>query len=194
VKAVVTSILVAIAVLIGAPCARPALAADTTLVTPTARDGHKDFDFLFGQWRTHYRLLRKRLSNNHDWYACEGTSVVRPFWNGSANLEDGNLRCPGAGDISAMTLRLYNAGTHQWSLWWGTRKRGLVPPPQVGHFDARGVGDFFARDMHAGKPIVIRFRWTLLPGNHPHFEQAFSPDNGRTWETNWTTVYTSVAQ
>lgn len=165
------------------------LAPLSAQVTPAARDGHKDFDFLFGTWHTHYRLLEKRLSNNHQWYSCDGTSVIRPFWGGSGDLEDGDLRCPGS-HVVGMTLRLYDASTRQWSLWWGTEKRGLVPPPQVGHFDSSGVGDFFARDKHDGKPIVIRFRWRLLRADHPYFEQAFSPDNGRTWETNWTTVYT----
>ena len=190
-KVVAAAILFA-ALSIGSLCAVPTYAATVTLVTPTTRDGRKDFDFLFGTWRTHYRLLRKRLSNNHDWYSCEGTSVIRPFWGGSGNLEDGDLRCPNR-YIGGMTLRMYNADTHQWSLWWGTRKLGLVPPPQVGHFDAADEGEFFANDTYAGKPIVVRFKWTLLPGDHPHFEQAFSTDNGKTWETNWTTVYDRVA-
>lgn len=184
------AILICAALLVGSLTATTASGASAT--TATTRDGHKDFDFLFGTWRTHYRLLRKRLSNNHDWYSCEGTSIIRPFWGGSANLEDGDLQCPNR-NIGGMTLRLYNAGTHQWSLWWGTRKLGLQPPAQVGHFDGNNEGQFLARDTYEGKPIIVRFRWTLLPGDHPHFEQAFSPDNGKTWETNWTTVYTRAA-
>ncbi|MGA9272109.1 MAG: hypothetical protein WBV67_01370, partial [Candidatus Cybelea sp.] len=46
----------------------------------TARDGHDDFNFEFGTWRTHYRLLKERLAGSHDWYDCYGTSVIRPFW------------------------------------------------------------------------------------------------------------------
>ena len=156
---------------------------------PAMRDGHEDFDFLLGTWRTHYRILKVRLKNSHQWYDCYGTSVVRPFWDGYGNLEDGDLRCSGS-HIVGMTLRLYDAGTREWSLWWGTKTRGLVPPPQVGRFDAGGVGRFYARDRHAGRPIIVRFTWRRLPGNRPYFEQAFSPDDGKTWETNWTTVYT----
>ncbi|HVR46945.1 MAG TPA: hypothetical protein VMT95_09995 [Candidatus Binatia bacterium] len=160
-----------------------------SVAPPTSRDGRKDFDFLYGTWHTHYRLLKKRLSNNHQWYECTGTSVVRPFWNGYGNLEDGDLRCAGS-HIVGMTLRMYSAQTNQWSLWWGTKTRGLVPPPQVGHFDEHGVGQFYARDKHEGKPIIVRFKWTLQAGDHPYFEQAYSPDDGKTWETNWTCVYT----
>jgi hypothetical protein len=159
-------------------------------VMPTTRDGRHDFDFMFGTWRTHYRILAHRLAGSHEWYACEGTSVIRPFWGTSGNLEDGDLQCPKR-YIGGLTLRVYNAGTHQWSLWWGTRKLGVVPPPQVGHFDAGGVGDFYAPDVQEGKRVIVRFQWTH-PNGIPHFEQAFSTDNGRTWETNWTTDYERV--
>jgi len=170
------------------------IAATSTLAqsqaTPTALDGHRDFDFLFGTWRTHYRILRHRLVNDHEWYSCEGTSIVRPFWGGSGNLEDGDLHCPNR-YVGGITLRLYNATTHQWSLWWGTRKLGLVPPPQVGHFE-NGVGDFYAPDIQEGKHVIVRFEWSRVNGN-PHFAQAFSADHGKTWETNWTTNYERVS-
>jgi hypothetical protein len=157
----------------------------------TARDGSHDFDFLFGSWRTHYERLRHILANNHDWYGCDGTSVIRPFWNGSADVEDGDLRCPQQ-YIRGMTLRMYSDETHQWSLYWGTKKRGLTMPPQLGHFDKNGVGEFFSNDTYDSKPVIVRYRWTLRSADHPRFEQAFSADNGKTWETNWTTDYTRM--
>lgn len=159
-------------------------------VAATTRDGSHDFDFEFGTWRTHYRLLEKRLENSHDWYDCYGTSVVRPFWGGSGNLEDGDLTCPKR-YIGGLTLRMYDPRTHQWTLWWGTRKLAVAPPPQIGHFDADGVGRFYAYDSWRGKPEITRFQWTKVNGN-PHFEQAFSTDGGKTWETNWTTEYERV--
>jgi len=148
------------ALLVGAAAVLVAPAAPVpaqSVAAPTTRDGHRGFDFLLGSWHTHYRLLKVRLQNNHQWYACDGTSVVRPFWGGYGDLEDGDLRCPGS-HIVGMTLRMYSARTHQWSLWWGTKTRGLVPPPQVGHFDAAGVGEFYAPDTHAGKPIIVRYK------------------------------------
>jgi hypothetical protein len=186
-KTTASAMLIATLLLFGLSSAVPA--GVSSLATPTARDGRKDFDFLFGSWQTHYRLLRHRLQNDREWYDCYGTSTIRPFWNGSANLEDGDLRCPKR-YIAGMTLRLYNAGTHKWSLYWGTRQLGIVLPAQVGHFNDRGVGEFFAHDTYEGRPIVVRFEWMLKPGDHPFFAQAFSTDNGKTWETNWTTVYT----
>ena len=158
---------------------------------PTARDGSHDFDFEFGTWRTHYRLLRHRLAGDHEWYDCYGTSVVRPFWGGAGNLEDGDLKCPKR-YVGGMTLRMYDAHTKQWTLWWGTRELAVSPPPQIGHFNAAGRGDFYSYDSWQNKPEITRFRWTHVNGN-PRFEQAFSTDKGKTWETNWTTDYERVS-
>jgi hypothetical protein len=177
-----------------APSPAPTLApipAPNYPVSRTTRDGRDDFNFEYGTWRTHYRLLRERLVGSHAWYDCYGTSVIRPFWGGGGNLEDGDLKCPHR-YVGGVTLRLYNPQTHQWTLWWGTRQLGVSPPPQIGHFEASGVGRFYAYDTWHGTPIVCRFQWTKINGN-PHFEQAFSTDNGRTWETNWITDYVRVA-
>jgi hypothetical protein len=171
----------------------PCLAAtpEPSLVTPTTYDNHKGFDFLFGTWTTRYRILRTHLKHDNVWDDCYGTSRIRPFWNGSANLEDGDLHCPPPrGYTESMTLRLYDPATNQWSLYWGTTKIGLGLPQQVGHFDSNGVGQFYADDKWEGTPVIIRYKWWLKSGDHPRFEQAFSTDHGRTWETNWTCDYT----
>lgn len=167
-----------------------AIPAPNYPASPTTRDGRGDFNFEFGTWRTHYRILRERLVGSHDWYDCYGTSVIRPFWGGAGNIEDGDLKCPNR-YVGGMTLRLYDARTHNWTLWWGTRALAVAPPPQVGRFDSDGVGRFYAYDNWKGTPEITRFQWTRVNGN-PHFEQAFSTDRGKTWETNWTTDYERV--
>jgi hypothetical protein len=159
---------------------------------PTPRDGQHGFDFEFGTWRTHYRLLKDRLVGSHYWYDCYGTSIITPFWGGSGNIEDGDLRCSNR-YIDGVTVRLYSPRTHQWTLWWGTRALGLSPPQQVGHYDAAHVGQFYAHDFWKGTPVICRFKWTIVNGV-PHFEQAYSTDGGRSWEPNWTTDYARVAE
>ncbi len=185
----------AVAALTGlAPTPTPlpaAIPASTYPVSPTTRDGRNDFNFEFGTWRTHYRILRKRLAGSHDWYDCYGTSMTRPFWNGGGNLEDGDLKCPDR-YIGGLALRFYDERTHQWSIWWATRELAVAPPQQVGHFDANGVGRFYAYDSWHGTPVINRFQWTKINGN-PHFEQAYSTDHGKTWEVNWTTDYQRVS-
>ena len=40
-------------------------------------------------------------------------------------------------------------------------------------------------DIDAGKPIRVRFTWSNTNSATPRWEQAFSSDGGKTWETNW---------
>jgi hypothetical protein len=41
-----------------------------------------------------------------------------------------------------------------------------------------------------GRPIRVRFTWSETQGDAPVWEQAFSADAGRTWETNWVMHFT----
>ena len=54
-----------------------------------------------------------------------------------------------------------------------------------GRFDG-GVGAFFVKDTYRARPILVRFRWNVGDDAVPRWEQAFSADDGDTWETNWT--------
>jgi hypothetical protein len=55
-----------------------------------------------------------------------------------------------------------------------------------------GVGTFFANDTFRGKPIRVRFVWSQITPSSAHWEQAFSPDEGKTWEINWKMDFTRV--
>ena len=57
--------------------------------------------------------------------------------------------------------------------------------PVIGGFTGP-IGLFFAQDTLGGRPITVRFTWNANPGGNPHWEQSFSGDGGKTWETNWT--------
>jgi hypothetical protein len=59
----------------------------------------------------------------------------------------------------------------------------------VGRFEAGRVL-FFGDDTFDGKPIRVRSIWTPETRAACRWEQAFSPDGGRTWETNWTMKFT----
>jgi hypothetical protein len=41
-----------------------------------------------------------------------------------------------------------------------------------------------------GRPILVRFQWTQTHTGAPRWEQAFSPDNGVSWEINWRMQFT----
>jgi len=145
--------------------------------------GVSDFDFLVGSWRVHHRRLKERLAGNHDWIEFEGTCAMQKILGGAGNMDENVLDFPGSA-YRAVTLRTYDAVKDQWSiLWIDSRNPSHLDPPVVGGFK-NGVGTFYAEDTFKGKPIRVRFLWTNL-ATKPHWEQAFSDDGGKTWETNW---------
>jgi hypothetical protein len=161
--------------------------------TQTAvRDGRRDFDFLMGRWHVHSKRLKQPLSGNAEWYEFYGVAHARPVWGGSANFDEYDFDHPGE-RIQGATLRLYDSQTHQWSIYWATAKRGLVPIATVGSFNDEGVGEFFDREVFDGKPIVCRYRWTHSGDDVCRWEQAFSTDDGQTWETNWIMDFTRLS-
>jgi hypothetical protein len=51
-------------------------------------------------------------------------------------------------------------------------------------------GEFFSQEVFEGRHIVNRFIWTVSGPDSCRWEQAFSVDGGRTWETNWVMEFT----
>jgi NIPSNAP len=152
--------------------------------TKNETTGVSDFDFLVGSWRVHHRRLKERLAGSHDWIEFEGTCVMQKILDGAGNMDENVLDFPGNA-FRALTLRTYDSAKRQWSIWWfDGRNPSHLDPPVVGGFK-NGVGTFYAEDTLRGKPIRVRFLWTNLT-TRPHWEQAFSEDGGKTWETNWT--------
>ena len=61
------------------------------MVSPTSPGANRDFDFLLGTWRRRDRRLRRGLSGSSEWQELEGTSVIRPLWDGEGNIEFGKM-------------------------------------------------------------------------------------------------------
>ena len=47
--------------------------------------------------------------------------------------------------------------------------------------------------LPADRAVKVRFEWTRSGADAARWEQAFSPDGGQTWETNWTIDFTPAA-
>src|SRR5215210_7614371 len=95
-----------------------------------ARDGQHDFDFEIGTWKTHLKRRLRPLTGSTTWAEYEGTTVVRKVWNGRANLVE--PVCDGAaGHIEALSLRLYNPESHQWSLNFSNSAVGTISQPTI---------------------------------------------------------------
>ena len=150
------------------------------------RDGQNDFDFNFGTWKTQLRRLVKPLTGSTTWVEYEGTSVVSKIWDGRANLVELTAAGP-AGQIKALSLRLYNPDTRQWSLNFSGLGSGSMSPPAVGEFK-NGRGEFYNQETLNGRSILVRFVISDITPNSCRFEQSFSDDGGKTWEVNWIAV------
>jgi hypothetical protein len=151
--------------------------------------GLHDFDLRVGQWQAHHRRLKERLADNHEWVEFDGTQTLWQLMDGAANVDENVFKMPG-GEYRGVSLRAYDPKTGQWAIWWldGRNPFGELDPPVKGRFE-NGLGTFYADDTLRGKPIRVRFTWSQITPTSAHWEQAFSPDGGKTWETNWTTDF-----
>jgi len=142
-----------------------------------------DFDFLVGKWRIHNKKLNKRLAGCDEWTEFEASGECRKILNGFGNTDSFKTELDGAA-FEAMTLRLFNPKTKLWSIYWADSKAVVLDVAQVGSFE-NGVGEFYARDIFEEKPVIVKFRWDATAGENPVWSQAFSADEGKTWEWNW---------
>ncbi len=154
--------------------------------TAAKADASHDFDFNLGHWTTHVSRLLKPLTGSNTWVQYDGTSDVRSVWNGRASLFELEVDGP-AGHIEGVGLRLYNSAARQWSLNWANSD-GVMNPPMVGEF-RNGRGDFQDQEPFRDRTIFVRNGFSGITPDASRFEQAFSDDAGRTWETNWVMTF-----
>ena len=142
-----------------------------------------DFDFLLGSWNVANRMLRRRLAGSDDWEEFAATAVVRPILDGLGNEDV--FRTEHDGGFVGMSFRFFDPEKRRWSIYWAdSRRPGELDPPVVGCFEG-DLGVFHGEDVHRGRPVLVRFTWSRGTTECPRWEQAFSDDGGRTWETNW---------
>lgn len=181
--------------LVAAGLACPARASqDTPKPSTEAGDlsGLHDFDFLVGDWKVHHRKLKERLAGSNEWIEFDGTLSMRKLMDGRANVGDNLFNVPG-GAYRGIGFRAYDPKTGQWASWWldGRNPFGNLDPAIKGRFKD-GIGTFHADDTLKGKPIRMRVIWSRVTANSARWEQAFSDDGGKTWETNWISDFQRV--
>lgn len=178
------SLLIASALLM--PGGQAQAATPASLPAPAATsDGQHDFDFLMGRWKVHLRKLNAPLTGSTQWVEFDGTSVVRPLWDGRANLEEFSADSrEGAVHLDGLTVRLYDSRSQEWRLYWVGPKSPVIDVPVVGRFH-QGRGEFYDQELFNGRAIFVRYVWDRITERSAEFEQAFSADGGKTWEPNW---------
>jgi hypothetical protein len=138
--------------------------SETATVSSDLRDGQHDFDFLFGAWKVRNRRLAAPLAGSSQWREFDGTLTARPVWGGAANVDE---------------------------YTWANRARGVLETPMVGEFHD-GRGEFYDQEQFRGRSIYVRYVWSGISKTSCRWEQAFSGDGGKTWETNWVMELTRI--
>ena len=160
------------------------------IVTPSKTSSKEDFNFLAGYWTMENKRLKTRLNNSTEWIEYESTSEnLGTVLNGIGNLDfyRTDFNQVNNTQYEGLTLRLFNPATRLWSLYWVDSNVGVLDPPVVGSFEG-SVGTFYCKDIFQGKPILVMFQWDKTDPDNPVWAQAFSEDNGKTWEMNMTNV------
>jgi hypothetical protein len=156
------------------------------------RSSKHDFDFLVGSWAVEHRRLKHRLAHSNEWETFPGICKSWLLLEGQGDVDDNVLQLP-TGIYHAVTLRSFDPATKSWSIWWlDSRHPHKLDPPVIGEF-RNGTGTFFAQDTFDGRPIVVRYIWSDITANSAKWQQAFSDDGGKTWETNWIMEFRRLA-
>lgn len=74
--------------------------------------GSHGFDFEFGRWQVHNRVLHAGK-----WVDFAGTDVTRPLMDGSADVEEHTF-FRATGKTYGVALRAYDAKSGTWAIWW----------------------------------------------------------------------------
>ena len=152
----------------------------TIKASPTSSS--KDFNYLIGNWKLKNRKLRSRLTNCTEWIEFESKVAMYQVLGGNGNIDKYTDTASGK-PYEGIALRLFNSKTKLWSIYWADNNSGTLDPPVVGSFENK-IGHFFCKDTFNGKKIIVVFRWDVRNPNLPVWSQAFSADNGKTWEWN----------
>jgi hypothetical protein len=157
---------------------------DSAAAHAAAANAAGDFDFFMGKWQVRHRRLKQRLAGSTEWEEYDGTTHWQPILGGIANFNDSIVN-RSTGTYRGMGLRAFDARTNTWTDWYlDGRDPTKVTLDGTGRF-VDGVGTFLSDDTFEGKPIKVRGTFKPLGADTAQWEQAFSPDGGKTWETNY---------
>ena len=163
--------------------AAPTLFGDVAHASPPAAP--HDFDFLVGHWNVRHRRLTAHFVGSTSWEEFTGTTASTSVLGGTGNVAD-NVFNRSTGIVRGLGISAMDISSGEWFSWW--LNGGSLPsidPPLRGRF-FQGVGTFAGNDTLDGKPIRVRVQWSKITKNAFRWEQAYSADEGNTWEVNTT--------
>jgi len=152
-------------------------------ITASESSSSHDFDFLVGGWHIRNRKLKEPLAGRDEWDEFGATQNLRQILLGFGNFDIFSTNFGGK-PFEGFTLRLFDPQTRLWTIYWADSNGVKLDGGKVGSFDG-DIGDFFARDVVAGRNVIVKFHWDKRNPEAPVWSAAFSVDKGQTWEWNW---------
>jgi len=166
-------------------------AATEGVPLPPGTASRGDFDYFLGSWRVEHRRLRTRLAQRADWEEFSGRTHCQRMFDGLVNLNE-SISYRGGRTSYGLGLRALDEAGGRWADWYlSASDPSKIDPPLYGRF-AKGVGTFLARETFEGKPVLVRGQFLSVSTDEARWEQAFSVDEGVTWEVNWVMRYLRV--
>jgi hypothetical protein len=161
-----------------------ALSPDGSLAVPASQTSSRhDFDYLVGNWNIRNRTLKEPLVGSDEWEEFDATQELRQVLLGQGNYDIFRAQLAGK-PFEGLTVRLFDPQTRLWTIYWADSNAGKLDGGKTGSFDG-DEGDFFGREVVAGRDVIVRFHWDKRNARAPIYSRAFSADAGRTWEWNW---------
>ena len=146
------------------------------------------FDFLVGDWTVANSRMVAPLSGNDEWYETHATARATTLHNGAISVDEMWYAELG---FAGSSIRVFTPADGLWTIHWVNSRTGNLQAPVVGRWSEDGA-EFVATgpDEFEGRPILARYMWHSIGESSATWEQAFSIDDGQTWETNWVMVWT----
>jgi hypothetical protein len=147
-----------------------------------------DFDFLNGYFDVHHRTLKQAFADCDEWLEYDGTTTAHTYFDGQISIDE--MRFPTKGSYG-LSLRVFDPVAEQWSIWWVNSTTMKLYPPVHGGWSADGKScRLVGEDSLDGFPILCSYEWSDVTEETAHWEQAYSSDGGKSWETNWIMDFT----
>lgn len=170
---------------------KSALAALAIALLGAGPSGAHGFDFNFGSWHTHIKLLAHPFTGPQRWLTYDGTVNVRPVWNGAAGVEE--IEASGPSRLEVLNVRMYDPRSGQWSLNGADSADGTLEAPMYGTF-SNGRGTFYGQDAVDGRTVLIRQTFFDITRSSYDFQEALSDDGGTTWKPDFVAHLTRIAE
>lgn len=151
---------------------------------PSSTSSQEDFNFYVGNWKIRNRRLKSVFTGSSDWYEFEAVQQMRKVLHGLGNIDHFHAEFDGK-PFEGMSMRFFDLNTKLWSIYWSdVSKTGVLEPPVLGSFYG-DLGIFYTKDRFNDINILVKFEWDKSDPVKPVWRQAFSRDNGVSWEWNW---------